>query len=245
MPTVEALATPADVSESDRLVRRHMSVARDVARRYRGKGVADEDLDQVAYLGLVKAARRFDIDKGSDFLRYAVPTIRGELRRYFRDHAWAVRPPRTIQQAQSRIRDAQAELCQSLGRSPRPSELAEHLGLDLEVVVEALGASGCYTPVSLDVTAEDFKDGDRRGALPGDVLGQDDPRFATADSLSSLGALLPRLTDREKTMLRMRFYQEATQAEIGVVLGVSQMQVSRLLSSLLARMRDEMLAEDS
>jgi RNA polymerase sigma-B factor len=227
-------------AREDVLITGHLGVARDVARRFRGKGIADEDLEQVAYLGLVKAARRYDPAKGSDFLAYAVPTIRGELRRHFRDHGWAVRPPRTIQNAQSRIREAQDELVQTLGRSPRPTEIADHLGLDLGTVIEALGANGCYTPTSLDLSPQDFADGEGDGRSLADLLGDDDPRFAATDALASLVPLLARLSEREKTMLRMRFCDGATQSEIGQAIGVSQMQVSRLMSALFARLRDDL-----
>src|SRR5690348_3468087 len=123
-----------------------MSVAADCAKRYRGRGIATEDLDQVAYLGLVKAVRAFDPALGHDFLSFAVPTIRGELRRHFRDLGWALRPPRAIQELQTEILACEGELAQQLGRSPRPSDLARHLDVDLEHVLEALAASGCFAP---------------------------------------------------------------------------------------------------
>ena len=129
-----------------------MQIAVDVARRYRSRGVPIEDLEQVACLGLVKAARGFDPERATDFLSYAVPTIRGEVRRYFRDHGWVVRPPRTVQQAQARITAVESDLCQELGRAPRPTEIAERLDLDLDLVVEALAANGCFAPTSLDAT---------------------------------------------------------------------------------------------
>jgi len=205
--------------------------------------VADEDLEQVAYLGLVKAAKRYDPELGHHFLAYAVPTIRGEIRRHFRDLGWAIRPPRPIQEAQSRIRGAEADLCQTFGRSPRPTEIAEHLGLDLDIVIEALAADGCFTPTSLDATREHGVGGAGTSRKLADTLGEDDPGFATTEGLASLGPLLARLNEREKTMLRMRFYEGATQTDIGKVLGISTMQVSRRLSSLLARLRDQ-LGED-
>jgi RNA polymerase sigma-B factor len=217
----------------DRIVEVNMQVAVDVARRYRSRGVAIEDLEQVAYLGLVKAARGFDEDRATDFLSYAVPTIRGEVRRYFRDHGWVVRPPRPVQQAQSRITAVESDLCQTLGRAPRPSEIADQLGLDLDLVVEALAANGCFAPSSLDTSAADSESG------IGDRLGDEDASFASAEARVALKPLLAHLDRRERVMLEMRFFKGATQAEIGEVLGITQMQVSRLLSALLARLRDE------
>src|SRR5262245_19526296 len=210
-----------------------MQVAVDVARRYRSRGVALEDLEQVAYLGLVKAARGFDPERATDFLSYAVPTIRGEVRRYFRDHGWAVRPPRTVQQAQARITAVESDLCQELGRAPRPSEIAERLDLDPDLVVEALAANGCFAPTSLDAAA------DAEGGI-GERLGDDDASFESAEARVALKPVLAHLDRRERIMLEMRFFKGATQAEIGEVLGITQMQVSRLLSALLARLRDEL-----
>lgn len=221
-------------SLEDRIVEVNMQVAIDVARRYRSRGVAVEDLEQVAYLGLVKAARGFDPDRATDFLSYAVPTIRGEVRRYFRDHGWVVRPPRTVQQAQSRITSVDAELCQELGRAPRPSEIAERLGLELDLVVEALAANGCFAPTSLDATPAEGEGG------IGDRLGDEDISFDSAEARVALRPLLAHLDRRERIMLEMRFFKGSTQAEIGQVLGITQMQVSRLLSALLNRLREEL-----
>jgi RNA polymerase sigma-B factor len=218
----------------DRIVEVNLQVAIDVARRYRSRGIPTEDLEQVACLGLVKAARGFDPERATDFLSYAVPTIRGEVRRYFRDHGWTVRPPRPVQQAQARITTAESDLCQELGRAPRPSELADRLDLDLDLVVEALAANGCFSPTSLDATPADADAG------IGDRLGAEDPSFESAEARVALKPLLAHLDRRERIMLEMRFFQGATQSEIGQVLGITQMQVSRLLSALLARLRDEL-----
>ena len=128
----------------------NMGVARSVASRYQHRGIDEDDLLQVAYLALTRAARDFDTERHKDFLSYAVPTIRGELKKHFRDHGWTVRPPRRVQETQARIAAGEAELLQRLGRSPTPSELAAHLGADLDDVIEALGADGCFTPTSLD-----------------------------------------------------------------------------------------------
>jgi RNA polymerase sigma-B factor len=218
----------------DRVVEVNMQIAVDVARRYRARGVAIEDLEQVAYLGLVKAARGFDPERATDFLSYAVPTIRGEVRRYFRDHGWAVRPPRSVQQAQARITSVESDLCQELGRAPRPTEIAERLDLDLDLVVEALAANGCFAPTSLDAAS-----GDQESGI-GDRLGDEDVSFDSAEARVALKPLLAHLDRRERIMLEMRFFKGATQSEIGEVLGITQMQVSRLLSALLARLRDEL-----
>src|SRR3954454_8000576 len=134
----------------EELIRINMGVAADASRRFRNRGIADDDLEQVAYFGLVKAVRGFDPDRGHHFLSFAIPTIRGEVRRHFRDLGWSVRPPRSIQEAQARIQAVEGELIQQLGPSPRPTEFAANLGVYVEVVIEALGASGCYSPISLD-----------------------------------------------------------------------------------------------
>jgi RNA polymerase sigma-B factor len=237
--TALLLAAMADADDDvrrdleDRLVEVNLQIALDVARRYRSRGVPVEDLEQVASLGLVKAARGYDPERATDFLSYAVPTIRGEVRRYFRDHGWTVRPPRTVQQAQARITAAEADLCQELGRAPRPTEIAEHLDLDLDLVVEALSANGCFSPTSLDATPAGVESG------IGERLGEDDAGFDSAEARVALQPLLAHLDRRERIMLEMRFFQGATQAQIGEVLGITQMQVSRLLSALLARLRDE------
>ncbi len=221
----------------DELVRLNMGVASDCARRYRGRGIATEDLDQVAYLGLVKAVRAFDPARGFDFLSFAVPTIRGEVRRHFRDLGWALRPPRSIQELQSRMLAVESDLTQELGRSPRPSDLARHLGVELEQVLDALSATGCFAPASLDVPALEGDDslGERIGAM--------DPGFDTAEARVTLAAVMRGLTPRERRILELRFFGNRTQAEIGADIGVTQMQVSRLLNRILERLRERLLAD--
>ena len=229
-------ATPAERADlEDRVVRLNMTVASDVARRYRGRGVAADDLDQVAQLGLVKAVKGFDPGRSTDFLSFAVPTVRGELRRYFRDNGWAVRPPRSIQELQARITGIEGELAQELGRSPRPSEIAERLDVPLDRVVDALAANGCFSPTSLDA---DLGDSDDAGLV--DRLGGADPGFRSAEARVVLKPLFDGLDDRERLILEMRFVRGCTQAEIGEAVGVTQMQVSRLLAGLLSRMRAQM-----
>jgi RNA polymerase sigma-B factor len=236
---LRAQAGPAERAElEEQIIRRNMRMAVDASRRFRGRGIPDDDLQQVAYVGLVKAVKGFDPDRGHDFLSFAVPTIRGEVRRHFRDLGWVVRPPRPVQEAQTKIIGCQGELLQRLGRAPRPSEIAAHLGLELDLVVEALGASGCFAPASLD----DHDDGEepvtaRLGAL--------DPGFDRAEARALLEPILARLSPRERTIVEMRFFRECTQAQIGREIGVTQMQVSRLLTRLLARLREELTLEDA
>ena len=215
----------------DEAIRLNMPVACEIAQRYHGRGIESSDLEQVAYLGLTKAVRGFDPSHGTDFLSFAVPTIRGEIRRYFRDFGWTIRPPRSIQELQTKITAAEGQLFQSLGRSPRPSEIAEHLGVPLEQVLDSLAANGCFTPVSLDTPVAEGESG------PVDRLGGLDPAFASAEARVALRAVMRGLTPRERRILEMRFFGGCTQAEIGAEVGVTQMQVSRLLSRLLTRLR--------
>jgi len=221
----------------DQIIRLNMVIAGELARRYHGRGIAADDLDQVANLGLVKAVQGFDPGQGNDFLSFAVPTIRGEIRRYFRDFGWAIRPPRSVQELQSRITTAEGELFQALGRSPRPSEIAGHLGVELELVVDSLAANGCFAPMSLDAPVAE---GD---TAPADRLGGLDSSFATAEARIVLGRILGDLSPRDRQILEMRFFGGCTQAEIGAEIGVTQMQVSRLLSRLLLRLRRRLEAE--
>lgn len=213
------------------VVRLNLVVAADVARRYHGRGVADDDLDQVACLGLVKAVRSYDPTVGDDFLSFAVPTVRGEIRRYFRDAGWTVRPPRSVQEIQARVTEAEAELCQQLGRTPRPSEIAVHLDVPLTLVLDSIRATGCFSPMSLDAPRAEEEDGAR------ELLGDVDPAFASAEARVALAPLMRDLTERERTIVEMRYFDNRTQAEIGARIGVSQEQVSRLIAGILLRLR--------
>ena len=218
-----------------KVVTLNMPVARAVAHRYHGRGVADDDLDQVAYLALVQAAQKYDPSHERDFLSYAVPTIRGELRKHFRDLAWVVRPPRRIQELQPKVWRARSELEQQLGRSPRPSEVADRLEVDLEAVIEALSTEGCFAPASLDKPVSDQSQTSIGEQL---VSGREDLRAAEARLL--LAPLLRGLAERDRLILEMRFVQDATQQEIAAEIGVTQMHVSRLLNRILGQMRKQM-----
>lgn len=213
----------------------NMEVASSVASRYHSRGIAREDLEQVAYLALVKAANGYDVTKGHDFLAYAVPTIRGEVKRCFRDQGWTVRPPRRIQELQARIFAADTELSAALGRSPRPSEIAAHLDESIEEVTEALATDGCFTPTSLDRPV-----GEDDSSSVSDLLGADDAGLSAAEARVMLAPAVRRLGERDRRILLLRFFRGWTQQEIAEDIGVTQMQVSRLLSRILTELREEL-----
>jgi RNA polymerase sigma-B factor len=213
----------------------NMGVARAIAHRYRQRGLAEDDLVQAAYVGLVKAVNGFDPSHERDFLSYAVPTVTGEVKRYFRDFGWAVRPPRRVQELQGQIAKVSAELTQKLGRSPRPSEVAEYVGLDVEAVIEALAADGAFTPASLDVPV-----GEDGAATLGDLMPDEEVDFASAEARVVLGPAVRKLAPRDRRILELRFFQGWTQEQIAKDIGVTQMQVSRLLSRILKDLRAEL-----
>jgi RNA polymerase sigma-B factor len=218
-----------------RIVQVNMPSARMLARHYAGRGIAADDLEQVAYLGLVKAARGYDAERGSDFLAYAMPTIKGELRRHFRDAGWMVRPPRRIQELQARLWAAEAELTQSMQRSPTPTEIAAYLEVDVEEVIEALGVDGCFVPSSLDAPL-----GDGDSATVADRQGGDDISFESCEARVMLGPAVRKLGERDRKILELRFFRGWSQQQIGDEIGVTQMQVSRLLSRILSDLKDEL-----
>ena len=226
-----ASSGPARTRYENEVVALNLPVAREIARSYRGRGIAEDDLDQVASLGLVKAVRAFDPTLGDDFLSFAVPTLRGELRRYFRDSGWTIRPPRSVQETQAAVVSAEGELAQRLGRQPVVEEIADHLSLSVPLVRDALSADGCFSPVSLDAPRPVTEES------PVARLGDEDPAFATTEARLALLPLLAGLGERERTIVGMRFFDHRTQAEIGEAVGVSQEQVSRLLTGILTRLR--------
>lgn len=223
----------------DDLVETNIGVARSIARRYRNRGIDLDDLEQVALLGLTKAAQRFDAAAGHDFLSYAVPTVRGELRRHFRDSGWVIRPPRRVQDLQGRMSRAQHELEASLRRSPRPSEIAAHLGEDLDAVVEALSADGCFTPTSLDVTVAEGS------STLGDLIGAEDRAIESTEARIVLAPVVRELSNRDQRIVHLRFYEERTQQEIAEAVGLTQAQVSRVLTRILASLRAGLVEQRS
>ena len=221
----------------DEVVCCNIDVACAIAARYRGRGLEADDLRQVALVGLVKAAQRFRAGEGDSFLAFARPTIRGEIRRHFRDAGWAVRPPRRLQELHADIRAVAATLEQDLGTPPSTTQLADVLGTDERSVAEARELPGCYSPTSLDARRDE-----RRQALVDDLPDPGgDPSDAVVDRLS-LAAALRTLDPPDRLLLRLRFQDELSQEEIGRRLGVSQMQVSRRLRRVLGRLRHELEA---
>ena len=219
----------------DEVVVLHMGLARAIAARYRGRGIADEDLTQAASMALLKAARNFDPSIGVEFLSYAVVTMKGEVKRQFRDYGWMVRPPRPIQKLQADVSRAQSDLTHELGRSPRVKEVATHLGVAEEDVVEALSADGCYTPTSLDTPVG----ADGAGVL-GELLPDENTAMGEAEARIMLTPAVRTLPEREREILYLRFFKQQTQAQIATEIGVTQMQVSRILARVLTQLRGQL-----
>ena len=219
----------------DEVVVLNMGVAKAIATRYRDRGVGSEDLLQAAYVGLVKAAQGFDPSFERDFLSYAVPTVTGEVKRYFRDYGWTVRPPRRVQELQSQISRASSQLSQTLHRSPKPSEVAEFLSVDVDSVIEALAADGCFTPASLDVPV-----GEDGSTSLGELIGEEDSDLGRAETRILLAPAVRRLAPRDRRILELRFFRGWTQEQIAGDIGVTQMQVSRLLARILFDLRAEL-----
>jgi RNA polymerase sigma-B factor len=229
---------PAREELLDQVVLVNTGVARSLARRYTHRGVPLEDLEQVAYTALVRAARKFDPEVADDFLTFAVPTIRGELKRWFRDHGWMVRPPRSLQELQAaamKVRDESS----ARGEELRSAQIAAVLGATEGEVDEALAIRGCFSPASLDAPTEAVAD----GATLADLLPIEDDDLAAIEVRLMLEQALANLTPRERLIVRLRFNEEMSQKEIGEVIGVTQMQVSRLLGKVLRRLR-ELLEDD-
>ncbi|MCW2954171.1 MAG: polymerase, sigma 28 subunit, Sig subfamily [Conexibacter sp.] len=223
-----------DPGARDLAIRRAMPLARRLASRYhRGKEPLD-DLVQVAYLGLVKAVDRFDPEYGAGFGSFAIPTISGELRRYFRDTSWSLHVPRGVQEAVLDVARASTELSRRLGRPPTISQLAEASGLDCEQISEALHARAVQETTSLDQP----RNGEDGGVMIAETIGREDANLDLADHLVTLGPLLRALPAREREILFMRFAQDLTQSEIAERVGCSQMQVSRLLRRSITRLRE-------
>ena len=215
----------------DEAVLLNQPLAQALARQYRGRGIDDEDLEQVAMLGLCKAVRGYRHQPGKTFAAYAVPTITGELKRHFRDCGWLVRPTRSLQEVGQQVRTALPTLAQRLQRHPSRSDLADFLGVPADTVDQARLAEGLYQGWSLDAPVGPDT------TLLGDTLSDAHDAFAPVDAALTLGPAVAQLSPRERTILRLRFVENLTQEQIGRVVGVSQMQVSRSLTDILAKLR--------
>ncbi len=226
---------------ADEIVELNLPLSDAVARRYANRGVETDDLIQVARTALVLAVRRYRPDRGASFAAYAVPTIAGELKRHFRDHCWSIRPPRRMQELRTQLRDRSADLAQQLGRGATAGDLATDLGLDESDVLEAMTLDGAFRPVSLDAPLDPH--GGRDESSFASCLTQDDDAAERITDRVTLRRLLVRLSRRDQLILRWRFADDCTQSTIAQRLGVSQMQVSRLLTRVLARLRRAMFTD--
>jgi RNA polymerase sigma-B factor len=225
-----------DASAREELVERFLPLARQLARRYQRQNEPLDDLMQVASMGLVKAIDRFDPARGTAFSTYAVPTILGELKRYFRDSGWAVHVPRGMQERVMKLDQASQELHRKLGRSPSASELADELGLTSEEVLEAMEAASAYDAISL----EEQRGSDSRDSQEptyADSLGSEEERYELVEYGATIEPTMKALSERERLILHLRFVEDLTQSEIADRIGVSQMHVSRLIRRALARLR--------
>jgi RNA polymerase sigma-B factor len=242
----ERARLPADHPRQRRLraelITGYLPVARNIARRYGFRGVSIEDLEQVAAVGLILAVDRFEPRRGINFLSFAIPTMTGEVRRYFRDRACQIRLPRRLGDLQSGLSDAVAELGQRNGRAPRPSEIARYLGIDVEVVLEALQAQQAALTLSLDQAGpSDVARGSDSNRFDA-AVGRTEPEFELIEDGMALAPLLADLPDRERRIVVLRFFRGMTQTEIAREVGISQMHVSRLLARTLAQLRRRLVA---
>ncbi len=226
-----ACTEPVEQQRLRRLVvTEYLPVARSLASRYAGRGVERNDLEQLAFLGLVKAVRRWEPGRSEDFLQFAVPTIVGEIKRYFRDHSWLVRPPRRIQELRAAINEAEQTYRHNDGTGPTESELADATGVSTRDIGEARSAASFCRPRSLD-------EGQGLGLALALGWGDEDPELRRVEDRITVQRLLATLTDREREVVRMRFSEGWSQARIGTEIGVSQMQVSRWLRTIADKLR--------
>jgi RNA polymerase sigma-B factor len=221
-----------DLEARDRALVELMPLVRALASRYAGRGEPLEDLVQVGSIGLIKAVDRFDVDRGVDFPSYAVPTIVGEIRRHFRDKAWAMHVPRRLKELSLRLSRVLDQLTNELGRSPTIAELAAAAGVEEEEAIDALDSMNAYSTRSLDAPFDDVSDDSLSEKLGADEIG-----YAAVEDGTLLAAGLDVLDERERQIVELRFFDELTQSQIASEIGISQMHVSRLLRRALATMR--------
>ncbi len=231
-----------DQAARDELVDRFLPLARKLARRYTGAHEPFEDLLQVASYGLLKALDRFDPDRGNAFSSFAVPTIVGELKRYFRDLGWSAHVPRGAQELALKVQRAQEKLTTKTGRSPTVAELAQYLELSIEDVLEGLEAAAAHHSASLDAPHDD---GDDESGTLVDTIGQQDAGFQLAEDRTTVATAMLALPERDRQVLQLRFFEDRTQSEIASQIGVSQMQISRILRRAITTLNELTLPESS
>ncbi|WP_336323181.1 RNA polymerase sigma factor SigF [Streptomyces lavendofoliae] len=222
------------------LIELNLSLVKYAATRFRNRSDQMEDIIQVGTIGLIKAIDRFDLSREVEFTTFAMPCVIGEIKRFFRDTSWSVHVPRRLQELRIDIARATDELFQRLDRSPTPAELAEHLGMEESEILEGLVAANGYTAGSIDLPLDDSAD--NSSETLGDRLGEPDRELEIVENVQALKPLIEQFDERDRRILQMRYVDEMTQSEIGAVLGVSQMHVSRLLSRITARLREGLLA---
>ncbi|HVF76194.1 MAG TPA: sigma-70 family RNA polymerase sigma factor [Acidimicrobiales bacterium] len=213
----------------DELLSRYQGLAQSMINRFCRRPEEREDLEQVVQIALVRGLERYDATRGVEFSTFAWATVRGEIKRYYRDHSWRLRVPRRLQESYLAVAAAVDELSHELSRSPTYAEIADHTGLLIEDVVEAIEVRHAYRLVSLDAPLRDDEEPMSLGAV--------DPGMSAAEDRHALGELVSKLPDREQRIVLLRFVHEMTQSEIASEIGLSQMQVSRLLARSLDQMR--------
>lgn len=221
----------SDPAAREALVERYRSLAEFLARKFAGRGEANEDLAQVAMIGLLNAIDRFDPGRGVRFSTFAAATIVGELKRHFRDKGWAVRVPRRLQELALGVNRCVPVLTQRLGRAPTVPEIADQLQAGTDEVIEAMEASQSYSIASLDAPMGDT------GSTLAETVGTDDPSFAVLEGWASIAPAIEELSERDRRVLYLRFFADMTQSQIAAEVGVSQMHVSRILAHTVERLR--------
>lgn len=222
----------------NQLIEHHRGLGLAIAADYTGRGVEDDDLRQIALLGILKAVERYDPERGIPFSSFASRTVNGEIKRWFRDRTWTVRPPRSAQERHLEVRQVTERLAHELGRAPTVRELAREIGSTEDEVLEAMEAAAAYRAASLDAPRGSNVDGGTRTL--GESLGGGETGFGRMEAKVVIGELLDRMPEREATILRLRFFEERTQSEIAEDIGISQMHVSRLLRKALLQLRERL-----
>ena len=247
-PLLDKLAAldPTDPHRSalrDEAIERCLPLADHIARRYAGRGIEFDDLQQTARMGVVHAVDRYDSTVGTEFISFAVPTVMGEVRRYFRDQSWAIRVPRRLKELRGRITAVTPVLMQELGCVPTARDLATALDTEVEEITQALIASNGYSTDSLDVLTDADNDGNHRPPSHADRIGSIDPCYALLEDAAAVRPLLARLPRLDRRILILRYFDNRTQHEIATTIGCSQMQISRTLTRILTTLREQTLSE--